>query len=139
MGRPQALAGGPAPERALVDVTRAKVVRPGDGLRHGPLEFLALTSDTPRLNVGVFTAQPRSGGPEEHDHVDEDDAFFVLEGELTFFLDGAEVVAEAGTFVLVPPGVRHTFANRSDGVTRFLNIHAPAGFDVRIGAAAAAR
>jgi mannose-6-phosphate isomerase-like protein (cupin superfamily) len=34
--------------------------------------------------------------------------------------------------VLVPPGVRHTFANRTDSIARFLNVHAPAGFDLRL-------
>jgi len=33
---------------------------------------------------------------------------------------------------LVPPGVPHTFANRGDAVVRMLNVHAPAGFDVRL-------
>jgi mannose-6-phosphate isomerase-like protein (cupin superfamily) len=61
-----------------------------------------------------------------HEHSDEDDAFFVLDGELTFR------VAAPGTFVLVPPRVRHTFANRGDTVVRMLNIHAPAGFDLRV-------
>jgi hypothetical protein len=33
---------------------------------------------------------------------------------------------------LVPPGVTHTFANRGDAAVRMLNIHAPAGFDLRL-------
>jgi mannose-6-phosphate isomerase-like protein (cupin superfamily) len=34
--------------------------------------------------------------------------------------------------VLVPPGVTHTFANEGDEPVRMLNVHAPAGFDLRI-------
>ncbi len=41
-------------------------------------------------------------------------------------------MAGPGTFVLVPPGLRHTFANRGDTVARFVNVHAPAGFDLRL-------
>ena len=37
----------------------------------------------------------------------------MLEGELTFTVDGEEVVAGPGTFVLVPPGVPHGFGNRA--------------------------
>jgi mannose-6-phosphate isomerase-like protein (cupin superfamily) len=37
-----------------------------------------------------------------------------------------------GTFVLVPPEVSHTFSNRGDAVVRLVNVHAPAGFDLRI-------
>ena len=114
-------------------MTRAVVVRPGEGYRVGNVEFLARTRDTPRFNVGIVTIQPHRDGPEAHAHAEEDDAFYVLEGELVFTVDGEEVVAGAGTFVLVPPRVVHTFANRSDRVARFVNIHAPAGFDERIG------
>jgi mannose-6-phosphate isomerase-like protein (cupin superfamily) len=98
----------------------------------GNVEFLARTADTPRFNLAIITKEPRSGGPPAHEHDDEDDAFYVLEGELTLMLDDEEIVARAGMFVLVPPGVRHTFANRSDAVARFVNVHAPAGFDHRL-------
>ncbi|MGH3092341.1 MAG: cupin domain-containing protein [Gaiellaceae bacterium] len=37
-----------------------------------------------------------------------------------------------GTFVLVPPGVPHSFGNRGDAVVRLINVHAPAGFDLRL-------
>ncbi len=56
----------------------------------------------------------------------------MLEGELTFTVDGEEIVAGPGTFVLVPPRVEHTFANRGDAVARMVNVHAPAGFDLRL-------
>ena len=56
----------------------------------------------------------------------------MLEGELTFTVEGEEVVAGPGVFVLVPPGVEHAFANRGDVAARFVNVHAPAGFDLRL-------
>jgi mannose-6-phosphate isomerase-like protein (cupin superfamily) len=62
----------------------------------------------------------------------EDDAFYILEGELTFGVEGEEILAGPGTFVLVPPTVEHTFANRGDAAVRLVNIHAPAGFDLRL-------
>ena len=111
---------------------RAIVVRPGEGRRVRNVEFLARSGDTPRFNLAVITMQPHRDGPEVHVHRDEDDAFYVLEGELTFTAAGEEVVAGPGTFVLVPPGVPHEFANRSSGVARALNVHAPAGFDLRL-------
>ena len=111
---------------------RAVVVPPGHGHRVGNVEFLARTRDTPRFNLAIITMQPRRDGPGLHTHDGEDDSFYVLEGELTFTLAGDEVVAGPGTFVLVPPGVPHTFANRGDVVVRFVNVHAPAGFDIRL-------
>jgi mannose-6-phosphate isomerase-like protein (cupin superfamily) len=108
------------------------VVRPGEGRGVGNVEFLARTQDTPRFNLAVITIQPRRHGPGLHAHAGEDDSFYILEGELTFTVEGEEVVAGPGTFVLVPPGVPHTFANRGDAVARFINVHAPAGFDLRL-------
>jgi len=112
----------------------AVVVRPGEGHRVGNVEFLARTADTPRFNLSVVTIQPRRSGPGEHVHVDEDDAFYMLEGELVFTVEDEEIEATPGTFLLVPPGLRHDFANRTNSVARFLNVHAPAGFDLRIAA-----
>ena len=110
----------------------ALIVRPGDGVRTGNVEFLALSEHTSRFNLSVITMAPGRHGPEMHVHDDEDDAFYILDGELTFLLADREVPAPAGTFVLVPPGVEHTFANRTDTPVRILNIHAPAGFDRRL-------
>jgi mannose-6-phosphate isomerase-like protein (cupin superfamily) len=51
----------------------------------------------------------------------------VLEGELAFDLGGELRSVGPGSFVLVPPGVVHTFANREPAPARFLNIYQPAG------------
>ena len=110
----------------------AVVVAPGTGVRTGNVEFLALTEQSPRFNLSIIEMAPGREGPEAHVHEDEDDAFYILEGEITFLLGAKEVAAPVGTFVLVPPGVQHTFANRASEVARILNIHAPAGFDRRL-------
>jgi mannose-6-phosphate isomerase-like protein (cupin superfamily) len=108
------------------------VVAPGGGHRLGNVEFLARTADTRRFNLGII--EIAAGRVlEAHVHAEEDDAFYILEGELTFTFGGEEVPAPPGTFVLVPPGVEHGFRNDGDGPVRMLNIHAPAGFDRRIG------
>ena len=111
---------------------RAIIVPPGQGSRVGNVEFLARTADTPRFTFGIIDFAP-GRELEAHVHDDEDDAFYILEGELTFLLDDGPVTAPPGTFVLVPPGVRHGFRNDGDVAVRILNIHAPAGFDRRLG------
>jgi len=110
------------------------VVRPGEGHRVGNVEFLARTVDTPRFTFAII--EIAAGRQlEEHIHDDEDDAFYILDGEMTFTLEGEPVAAPPGTFVLVPPGVEHGFRNDGAVPVRMLNIHAPAGFDRRIGLA----
>ena len=110
----------------------AVIIPPGGGVRFGNVEFLALSEHTPRVNVSVITMAPGRDGPEAHVHTDEDDVFYVLDGELTFDVGQGEIQAPAVNFVLVPPGVEHTFENRSDAVARVVNVHAPAGFDLRL-------
>lgn len=60
-------------------------------------------------------------------------AFYIVEGQMTFTVEEEEIAAPPGTFVLVPPGVEHAFRNDGEDPVRMLNIHAPAGFDRRIG------
>src|SRR3954465_9355822 len=111
---------------------RPIVVAPGAGHRVGNVEFLARTADTPRFTCGIIEIAP-GRELEAHVHADEDDAFYILEGELTFLLADGPVAAPPGTFVLVPPGVEHGFRNEREQPVRMLNLHAPAGFDRRIG------
>ena len=110
----------------------AIVIPPGQGHVLGNVEFLARTSDTPRFNFAIIEIQA-GRDLEPHTHSGEDDAFYILDGEMTFVSEGEDVPASSGTFVLVPPGVEHGFRNEGKVPVRMLNIHAPAGFDRRIG------
>ena len=108
------------------------IIGPGEGHRVGNVEFLARTADTPRFNFGIIEMSPgrRMGA---HVHENEDDSFYILEGEMTFVFGYEAAKAPPGTFVVVPPGVSHGFVNDGSVTVRMLNIHAPAGFDRRIG------
>ena len=83
----------------------------------------------PQLSVFEFTIEGPFPGPEPHTHDDQTDSFYVLEGELDFELDGKTIRGGPGTFVAAPPGVLHTFRKSDAGTARFLNIHAPGGFE----------
>jgi mannose-6-phosphate isomerase-like protein (cupin superfamily) len=115
-----------------MSASKAVVIAPGEGHRVGNVEFLARTVDTPRFTFGIIEIVA-GRELEAHVHQDEDDAFYILEGEMTFVVEGADVAAPPGTFVLVPPGVEHGFRNDGEIPVRMLNLHAPAGFDRRIG------
>jgi mannose-6-phosphate isomerase-like protein (cupin superfamily) len=108
------------------------VISPGEGHQFGNVEFLARSVDTPRFTFGII--EIAAGRElEQHVHDGEDDAFYILEGEMTFTFGDESAAAPPGTFVLVPPGVTHGFRNDGSVSVRMLNIHAPAGFDRRIG------
>jgi mannose-6-phosphate isomerase-like protein (cupin superfamily) len=110
----------------------AIVIPPGEGHRAGNTEFLARTVDTPRFNFCIIDIVP-GRVVEQHIHAEEDDSFYILEGEMTFVHGDEEVIAGPGTFVLVPPGLEHGFRNDGDVNVRMINVHAPGGFDQRIG------
>jgi quercetin dioxygenase-like cupin family protein len=59
-------------------------------------------------------------------HPDRVEAFWVLDGEAEFELDGELTRAEAGSFVLVPGGVTHTVGASPRAAARVLVLHAPA-------------
>lgn len=71
---------------------------------------------------------PRGAGSPLHVHRNEDEWFYVVEGELTVWVNGETIVAAAGSFVHDPRDVPHTFIVSSDQV-RFLLVTEPAGFD----------
>ena len=71
---------------------------------------------------------PRGGGSPLHVHHNEDEWFYVLEGELTVWVGGETVVAGAGSFVFGPRDVPHTFVVSSEQA-RFLLVTEPAGFE----------
>jgi len=83
----------------------------------------------PHVSVFEFTIEGPFEGPEPHTHDDQTDSFYVLEGELDVYLDGTWTVAGPGTMMAAPPGVSHGFTKREPGTVRFLNIHAPGGFE----------
>ena len=49
-----------------------------------------------------------------HTHPEEQETFYVLEGEALFHLDGSERAVAAGGFVSVPPGVPHAYLATSE-------------------------
>jgi mannose-6-phosphate isomerase-like protein (cupin superfamily) len=67
-------------------------------------------------------------GPFLHKH-DFDEAFYVLEGELTFQVKDAVITKRAGELAFAPRGVAHTLANHSDAPARYVLVCTPAGFE----------
>jgi mannose-6-phosphate isomerase-like protein (cupin superfamily) len=62
------------------------------------------------LRVEIWTA-PGGGVLAEHLHPRLEERYRVLEGELTFTVDGERLRAGAGERLVVAPGVRHSFEN----------------------------
>jgi len=68
---------------------------------------------------------PKGSGTPLHRHRKDDEAFYVLDGELTFYLgDGEPIRGSAGSFVHIPGGTVHAFRVDSD-TARYLIITTP--------------
>lgn len=55
-----------------------------------------------------------ASNPPMHVQVDEDEAFFILDGEVEFEVDGVVVLATPGSFAFVARGAAHTFRVLTD-------------------------
>ena len=64
-----------------------------------------------------------------HMHRNEDESFYVVEGEMTFYVGEERVKAEPGAFVYGPRGVPHGFEVNGTAPARILLQNYPAGFE----------
>jgi quercetin dioxygenase-like cupin family protein len=71
---------------------------------------------------------PRGMSTPIHIQPDEDEMFYVLEGEMTFYLDGELIAGRAGALVCIPRGAAHGFRVESE-TARFLVLNTPAGHE----------
>lgn len=113
---------------------RAIVLQPGEGKAVSVLgdryTYKAVGEQTGGAYGLVETAVPAgSSGPPPHVHGGEDEAFYVLEGEVTVLIGDRTLTAAAGSFAFVPRGTIHTFSNRATREARLLVIISPAGFE----------
>jgi len=77
----------------------------------------------------VHAIVPAEGGPPAHIHTREEEAFFVIRGEVTFYVEDEPVRAAAGTFLNVPRGTKHQFKNESNEEAEMIFWFAPAGIE----------
>jgi quercetin dioxygenase-like cupin family protein len=92
------------------------------------LRILAQAPDHP-LSITDSIVPPGFPGVVRHRHTQMIDIFYVLEGELAIEVEGKWHILGPGGFVLVPPGIAHTFANHGSAPARVLNIQQPAGLE----------
>lgn len=91
--------------------------------------FLATGEETDGKYALFEAIVPPGGGPPPHVHSREEEGFFILEGEITFTIDGKRLVATAGIFANMPVGTPHSFRNESSRPAKMLISVAPAGLE----------
>ncbi len=71
---------------------------------------------------------PRGPAAPLHVQPNEDETFYVLEGDLTVHIDGEEITASVGSTVFIPRGTPHAFRVDSE-TARLLVLNTPAGHE----------
>ena len=95
--------------------------------------WLILATGVQTSNRSTFLEQlmPSGLGPPAHSHPLAIEAFYVLEGHVTFHVAGKDIPAGAGRVVHIPRMTPHTFTVDS-AETRVLNWYAPAGAEMHV-------
>ncbi|MBO9610616.1 MAG: cupin domain-containing protein [Paenibacillaceae bacterium] len=64
-----------------------------------------------------------------HLHRNEDETFYVVDGDVAFVLDGRLVRAKAGDIIFLPKKIPHGFRVIGDRPARLINLVNPSGFE----------
>ena len=90
------------------------------------ISILVATDDVTITHAWCSAGEQVAG---RHLHREHTDAFYVLEGELTFEIgrEARTITVSSGGFVAAPPELAHSLRNDGDRPARWLTIHAPDG------------
>ncbi|MGI5257872.1 cupin domain-containing protein [Streptomyces angustmyceticus] len=99
-------------EVIVLGATRMRVLEDGSHTGH-------------RLGMAESVLAPHTPGPPQHRHARHDEGFHVISGSVRFTVGDEDHDATAGTFVMVPRGAPHTFANLTGQPAVMLSMFTP--------------
>ena len=126
--RQEVLLNGAEPEDAA---SRAFAHDPGEGEAlwwFGQLATIKATSEQTGGRYTLVEILAPEGGGVLHVHHFEDEGFYILEGELTFYVGDQTIKAQPGSFLFGPKDVPHAFTVDS-GPAKLLFLLSPSGME----------
>jgi len=108
------------------------ILNPGEGKMvpvPGHNIWFKITGEDTDGRYSLLEIELTGDGPPQHIHKNEDEYFYVLEGEVKFLLGEKTSIAKAGTFVTVPKGTRHAWCQVDKKNAKILSMFSPAGFE----------
>jgi quercetin dioxygenase-like cupin family protein len=75
------------------------------------MRFVVRSEETGGSYTTFEATVPPDEGANPHLHADKEEQFYVIEGELTFEVDGQTIEVGTGDVIHVPRGVVHSFRN----------------------------
>lgn len=95
----------------------------------GSIDTVKMTASQTRGLFGLIAwKEAKRGGPPLHVHTREDEAYYILSGDVTFFIGDEVIQAPTGTFLYAPRGVAHSWSVESEEATG-LQLMFPGGFE----------
>ncbi len=82
-----------------------------------------------KYSISEWWLNSYSDGPGAHQHEDNDEVFYVLEGKISILVGDKWIEAEKGTFIRIPAKTIHDFKNVTEEKTGMLNFFIPGGFE----------
>jgi quercetin dioxygenase-like cupin family protein len=112
-------------------VDRVVFRKPGEGpatwAMGGLFEHLVGASESDGLLGVSMVTQPPGIATPLHRHTCESEAFYLLEGRISYRAGDALYELDEGSFIYLPKGLPHAFRIRGTGPARFLAFTAPGG------------
>jgi quercetin dioxygenase-like cupin family protein len=114
-------------------ITKPYSVASGEGLadvwwKTGRMTVKASGAETADAFSQIEIDGPRGDATPRHLHHNEDETYYVLEGEVTLFVGDERIDLHAGDFCFAPRGIPHTSIVRSERA-RYLTTLSPAGLE----------
>jgi quercetin dioxygenase-like cupin family protein len=116
-----------------VTVAKPYRVASGEGLadvwwKSGRVTLKSAGTETGNAFSQIEVDDPRDSGPPLHLHHNEDETFYVLEGEVTFLVGDERIDLAAGDYLFGPREVAHAYVVRSERA-RMLVTASPGGIE----------
>ncbi len=102
------------------------------------IDVLVTSKDSEGKMAAFATFTDPNTGPPLHSHSQEDEFFYVLDGEMEFEVDGRQLVLSGGDCALSPRDTAHTFRNIGQRRARMVVVAFPGGMDQFLAELAAA-
>ena len=117
----------------LVNANGAKVVGANEGAVWRVLGEPIVCKVRSEETDGAYSIVENTVGPQEgpppHIHYNEDELFYVLEGEFAMTCGDQNLIAKKGDLVICPRGIPHSFRNIGTQDAKFWITCTPGGFE----------
>jgi quercetin dioxygenase-like cupin family protein len=97
-------------------------------LLEGDTFFTKVSTKDTNGDLFIFeSTRDKKGGPPLHFHYEQDEWWYIIEGEFLFKVGNETFIAKKGDSIFGPRNVPHAFAKLNDGIAKMLISFQPAG------------